>query len=543
MQTKQYMKKIIILTAGPLTDDKAWLIRKLQASAQCQVVAVCIDEKPTNWWRRMQFLRRAWGSRQWLQAILYRLRQMATCEVPKRLWWGWHDLWLPPQPAATYEDLEVQQSTHIYRVPDIHAPETLSMLRDLLPDLGVIIGGRILKPALLDLFRDGVLNIHKHDARKYRGGAQIGYPERLNHDTHLGITIHWATAKVDAGDIVAQQFIEIEPFDTAASLSIRADIYGAQLYYEAIIQVITGHAQTLPQEANVPTLPTSPYHDRDQLWRRLRQQHKRALRTPGESWIQRVLKHGFRLGRATIVTLLLPILVRRTQPPLVILAYHGVDNHARTWLTLPLEDFHQQVQYLRRYYHIISLESALHMTGTPAGRPAAVLTFDDGYSNTLTHIAPYLKFYNLPASFFICAGATKAQNGMPHDKAHGFEAPILDIPGVQQLSNLGFSIGSHAMFHENMAQLPVDVLPQVLRESQILLQEWAQQPISVFAFPFGQPHTMSDAAIKAAENLYQYSLAAHGGYNDLPPKHLVHRIANPDDLYSLAAIMLGKHRL
>jgi hypothetical protein len=142
MQTKQYMKKIIILTAGPLTDDKAWLIRKLQASAQCQVVAVCIDEKPTNWWRRMQFLRRAWGSRQWLQAILYRLRQMATCEVPKRLWWGWHDLWLPPQPAATYEDLEVQQSTHIYRVPDIHAPETLSMLRDLLPDLGVIIGGR-----------------------------------------------------------------------------------------------------------------------------------------------------------------------------------------------------------------------------------------------------------------------------------------------------------------------------------------------------------------------------------------------------------------
>lgn len=88
-----------------------------------------------------------------------------------------------------------------------------------------------------------------------------------------------------------------------------------------------------------------------------------------------------------------------------VLFYHGVadiHNPIVERLHIPPADFRKQLSYLREYYEIISMDEYDHrrQAGTFTGREVT-LTFDDGYRNNLTQLAPILKEYNLPFTVFI----------------------------------------------------------------------------------------------------------------------------------------------
>ena len=117
---------------------------------------------------------------------------------------------------------------------DLHADESLKITRTLLPDLGVVFGTRILKPALFEIPSQGSINIHKRKVPEYRGGGPIGLWELLDRQQELGITVHRVTKEVDAGAIVGQAVIPIEPFDTLTSLALKADVIGNDLLVAVI---------------------------------------------------------------------------------------------------------------------------------------------------------------------------------------------------------------------------------------------------------------------------------------------------------------------
>ncbi len=89
---------------------------------------------------------------------------------------------------------------------------------------------------------------------------------------------------------------------------------------------------------------------------------------------------------------------------LAILMYHGVtDQEVPDWTQVRRDEFISQMAHLRKYYHPISLETAIEALKqrTPLPRNSVVVTFDDGFLNNVTCAYPVLKKYGIPATVFL----------------------------------------------------------------------------------------------------------------------------------------------
>lgn len=90
---------------------------------------------------------------------------------------------------------------------------------------------------------------------------------------------------------------------------------------------------------------------------------------------------------------------------IIILMYHGFTDGivCEGSPHLNVKKFRSQIQYLKKYYNIISLDQLIeHCTnGAKLAPNSVVITIDDGYKSSYALAYPVLKQFNVPASFFI----------------------------------------------------------------------------------------------------------------------------------------------
>ena len=98
---------------------------------------------------------------------------------------------------------------------------------------------RLLSPVLIDAFPNRILNIHPSLLPAFPGlHAQT---QAWEHGTTLaGATVHIVTPELDAGPIVLQAAVPVEPDDTADSLAARILEQEHRIYPEAIGIVLDG---------------------------------------------------------------------------------------------------------------------------------------------------------------------------------------------------------------------------------------------------------------------------------------------------------------
>jgi folate-dependent phosphoribosylglycinamide formyltransferase PurN len=92
---------------------------------------------------------------------------------------------------------------HIH-LDDLHAAESLAMLRGLAPDLGVVFATYRLGREVFSLPRLGCLNLHLGRAPEYRGSSP-GFYEMLDGVPEVGVTVHRVSEKLDEGPILLQE--------------------------------------------------------------------------------------------------------------------------------------------------------------------------------------------------------------------------------------------------------------------------------------------------------------------------------------------------
>ena len=112
---------------------------------------------------------------------------------------------------------------------------------------------RLLGERLLALPRVAALNLHGSLLPAYRGRAPLNWV-LVNGETRTGVTLHHMTPEADAGDIVAQEAIEILLDDTAATLYERMVKAGVDLLVQWYPAVLAGTAPRRPQDANRATV-------------------------------------------------------------------------------------------------------------------------------------------------------------------------------------------------------------------------------------------------------------------------------------------------
>jgi methionyl-tRNA formyltransferase len=134
----------------------------------------------------------------------------------------------------------------------INTPDGLAALRAFQPDLLVVAAyGQILKPEVIAAAGHGAINVHASLLPKYRGASPIAHAI-LNGETRTGVTIIRITPGLDAGDMLAQEAVDIGS-DTTGELEARLAPLGARLCLDVIQRMKSGPVSGTKQDPALVT--------------------------------------------------------------------------------------------------------------------------------------------------------------------------------------------------------------------------------------------------------------------------------------------------
>jgi methionyl-tRNA formyltransferase len=138
----------------------------------------------------------------------------------------------------------------------VNVPESLAVLKDLSPDVLVVVAyGQLLKPALLSLPTVGCINVHGSLLPKYRGAAPIQWAV-ANGERVTGVTTMHVNERLDAGDMILKSEVTIAEDDTGGTLHDKLAAAGAALLSATLDLIRSGKAPRFPQdEAQATSAP------------------------------------------------------------------------------------------------------------------------------------------------------------------------------------------------------------------------------------------------------------------------------------------------
>lgn len=135
----------------------------------------------------------------------------------------------------------------VFAPEDINHPVWVGRIRAMAPDFIFSFYFRdMVKDDILSIPRLGALNLHGSLLPKYRGRVPINWAV-INGETETGVTLHYMTAKPDAGDIVDQEKFAIADDDTARTLFDKAVTAAGILLDRTLPLLKNGKAPRTPQ--------------------------------------------------------------------------------------------------------------------------------------------------------------------------------------------------------------------------------------------------------------------------------------------------------
>jgi len=152
------------------------------------------------------------------------------------------------QTGPSLKEIANGRGVPVYQPDSINTPEGVVQLTTWRPDLLVVAAyGQILKADVLAAARHGGINVHGSLLPKYRGAAPVAWAI-LRGETQTGVTIIRMSTGLDAGAMLAQQAIDIQPDETAGEVEALLAPVGARLVVRAAEEVLAGTAKGVPQD-------------------------------------------------------------------------------------------------------------------------------------------------------------------------------------------------------------------------------------------------------------------------------------------------------
>lgn len=151
----------------------------------------------------------------------------------------------PIKKIASELNLEISQPMNI--------KEEVSYIKKFKPDIIITCAyGQMIPEEILKIPQYGCINVHGSLLPKLRGGAPIHHAI-INGEKETGITIMYMDKKMDSGDIIAQEKIEIMDEDTLDSLYKKMSELGARLLQTTLPYIIKGTNKRIKQDQSLVT--------------------------------------------------------------------------------------------------------------------------------------------------------------------------------------------------------------------------------------------------------------------------------------------------
>jgi len=145
------------------------------------------------------------------------------------------------------------------------------------------------------------------------------------------------------------------------------------------------------------------------------------------------------------------------------------------------------------------------------------ITFDDGYTDALTVIAPLLCSRQIPFHVFVSSA-----------RMNGTDRKYLSPSQVVELSNMpGVTIGAHGATHRSLTSLSSlssvssSELAAELQASKVDLEAVLQKPVTTMSYPYGH---VDESVRKAAHNAgFAFAATSKWGFNKTANEPLLQR--------------------
>lgn len=122
----------------------------------------------------------------------------------------------------------------------------LAALKELNPDLGIVIAFRMLPEVVWAMPRLGTFNLHASLLPQYRGAAPINWAI-INGERETGVTTFLLNHEIDKGAIIEQECTAILPEDNIGTLYDRLMEIGSHLVARTVDKLAEGNYTTIEQ--------------------------------------------------------------------------------------------------------------------------------------------------------------------------------------------------------------------------------------------------------------------------------------------------------
>jgi methionyl-tRNA formyltransferase len=151
-------------------------------------------------------------------------------------------------PRNPMREAAQRRGIEVFEPENINTTEAQEQLRSWGADLFVVCDyGQILSRETLALARLGGINLHGSLLPKYRGAAPIQWAIYCG-ETETGVSVIHMTPRLDAGPVLVQKRLAIEPHETAGQLEPRLAALGPAAVLEAIELLAAGKTDGIPQD-------------------------------------------------------------------------------------------------------------------------------------------------------------------------------------------------------------------------------------------------------------------------------------------------------
>jgi methionyl-tRNA formyltransferase len=152
------------------------------------------------------------------------------------------------QTGRGMKSIAQERNVPVFQPESINTPDGVAALKAMNPELLVVAAyGQILSKDVLAVPALGGVNVHASLLPKYRGAAPIAWA--IYHgETRTGVTIIRMTTGLDAGDMLAQEAVDIGAEETAGELEARLAPLGARLAVQVVDQLAAGSASGVKQD-------------------------------------------------------------------------------------------------------------------------------------------------------------------------------------------------------------------------------------------------------------------------------------------------------
>jgi methionyl-tRNA formyltransferase len=147
---------------------------------------------------------------------------------------------------SAVKEFALSSNLNVLQPLSLKDPEFIDHLEKLNADIFVVVAFRMLPENVWKIPPLGTVNLHASLLPDYRGAAPINHVI-INGETVTGVTTFFIDEKIDTGNIILREEVQIFPFENAGDLHDRLMKLGARLVIRTLTDIAEKKTIAIPQ--------------------------------------------------------------------------------------------------------------------------------------------------------------------------------------------------------------------------------------------------------------------------------------------------------